>query len=152
MSEEVTLPEQEVWAVQEDNRAGVMTTDHHCVDHNVPSPVPGARCGQVEADTCAAIHRSGWQMRGWRETQGPVGAQRRFHEGVTREPCLKPHPASLPAATLEVQFDLEAAVRLKGAGQGSLGCILADQLGDLGKIRCPHYVSLCSCEMWQLLA
>ena len=47
MSEEVTLPEQEVWAVQEDNRAGVMTTDHHCVDHNVPSPVPGARCGRV---------------------------------------------------------------------------------------------------------
>ena len=101
-------------AVQEDNKTGVMTTDHHCVDHNVPSPVPGAGCDLVEADICAAIHRSGWQMRGWREAQGPVGAQRRFHEGVTGEPCLKPHPASLPAATREVQFESEAAARLKG--------------------------------------
>ena len=96
ISEEVTLPVQEVWAAQVDSKAGVMTTDLHCVDHNVPSPEPGAGCGLVEADTSADIHRSGWQMRGWRETQGPVGAQRHFHEEATPEPCLKPHPASLP--------------------------------------------------------
>lgn len=130
---------------------GVMTTDHHCVDHNVPGPVPGAGCGS-EADTCAAIHRSGWQMRGWRKPRG-LWEHRGASEGDSRA-LSEATPCQSPRSNMKSQFDLEAAVRLKGAdvtAGSSLGCILADQLGDLGKIRCSHHVR-CSCEMWQLLA